>query len=240
MTATPTDYCQSCDHPLVVHDPHPSGRVGRGSCAVPGCPCTSPRSSSTGLPARLSARVIRLVEVTAGDLAWTDETEHLSAALGPRTADDPPGAPRVSDLGAVVVGQLRIRSLGEDVEVDEDSEDAEAGWYVATAQPPAGACPDDPRAAARRELRDSDPGAGPHLHGRVTTGDWYPEQIHALARRIELLGGDRIDLPWSALAADLRTPPAGDPETSHVRALTDVLFALDRFISDVEDAHRRR
>ena len=237
---TPTDYCQTCDHQLVVHDPHPSGRVGRGSCAVPGCPCTSPRSSSTGLPARLSARVIRLVEVTAGDLAWTDETEHLSETLGPRTVDDPPGAPRVSDLGAVVVGQLRIRSLGEDVEVDEDSEDAEAGWYVATARPPAGACPNDPPAAARRELRGADRGAGPHLHGRVSTDQWYPEQIHALARRIELLGGGRIDLPWSALAADLRTPPAGDPETSHVRALTDVLFALDRFVSDVEDAHRRR
>ena len=233
--------CLTCNHDLRVHRPHPSARAGRGTCEVPGCPGTRP-TDPDGRPYRPTTTPVRLVVLTTGEpLAWSpDLPEDLPLELEPRTAYAP--TQHLSALGAVIVGQLHVRTLGEDVTLSEDDEPPPKGWFTALEpeeSEESGACPGDPAAARRRKLVDTDPGAAAHLHGRASTPKWYPEQTHALAARIDLLAGADFASPWASLATDLRrVRPAGHPDTSPTEALTAVLFALDRLVTEVEDLHR--
>lgn len=221
--------CLTCNHDLRVHRPHPSARAGRGTCEVPGCPCTRP-TDPDGRPYRPTTTPVRLVVLTTGEpLAWSPD---LPEDLPPDLDEVGP----LAALGAVIVGQLHVRTLGEEVTLSEDDEPPPKGWFTALES---GACPGDPAAARRRKLVDTDPGAAAHLHGRASTPKWYPEQTHALAARIDLLAGADFASPWASLATDLRrVRPAGHPDTSPTEALTAVLFALDRLVTEVEDLHR--
>lgn len=225
--------CLTCGHHLKVHRPHPSAR---GTCEVPGCDCTRP-TDPDGRPYRPTATPVRLVVLTTGEpLAWSPD---LPEDLPPDLDEVGP----LAALGAVIVGQFHLRKLGDDVTLSEDDEPPPKGWFTALPEPPepegSGACPGDPAAAARRKLVDTDPGAAAHLHGRASTPKWYPEQAHALAARIDLLAGADYASPWASLATDLRrVRPAGHPDTSPTEALTAVLFALDRLVTEVEDLHR--
>lgn len=231
-TAPAAPLCHTCDHDLRVHRPHPSSRAGRGTCEVPGCSCTKP-TDPDGRPYRPTATPVRLVVLTTGEpLAWSPD---LPEDLPPDLDDVDP----LAALGAVIVGQLHLRTLGEDVTLSEDDEPPPKGWFTALEAEESGACPGNPAAAARRKLVDTDPGAAAHLHGRASTPKWYPEQAHALAARIDLLAGADYASPWASLATDLRrVRPAGHPDTSPTEALTAVLFALDRLVTEVEDLHR--
>lgn len=226
--------CLTCNHDLRVHRPHPSARAGRGTCEVPGCPCTRP-TDPDGRPYRPTTTPVRLVALTTGEpLAWSPD---LPEDLPPDLDEVGP----LAALGAVIVGQFHLRTLGEDVTLSEDDEPPPKGWFTALPPDPkyTGACPGDPAAAASRNLVDTDPGAAAHLHCRASTPRWYPEQTHALAARIDLLAGADFASPWASLATDLRrVRPAGHPDTSPTEALTAVLFALDRLVAEVEDLHR--